>query len=63
MHITRLHKLRFDQISCSGTSGMHWQNGVSKWYEIVKRLGTPALAQSNGKLWSCKVGRNYGICR
>jgi len=41
MHIILLNKLRFDQMSCSGRSGTHWRQGVSKWYEMVKRLGTP----------------------
>jgi len=41
MYIILLNKLRFDQISCSGRSGTCWQYTVPKWYEIVKRLGTP----------------------
>jgi len=45
MYIILLNKLRFDQISCSGRSGTHWQYEVSKWYEIVKRLGIPVLQQ------------------
>ena len=45
LHII-LNKLRFDQIGCSGRSGTRSQYGVPKWYEIVKRLGTPALKQS-----------------
>jgi len=43
MYIILLNKLRFDQISCSGRSGTCWQYTVPKWYEIVKRLGTPVL--------------------
>jgi len=43
MYTILLNKLRFDQISCSGNSGTRWQYGVPKWYEMVKRLGTPAL--------------------
>jgi len=43
MYISLLNKQRFDQISCSGRSGTRWQYGVSKWYEIVKSLGIPAL--------------------
>jgi len=37
MCIILLNKLKFDQVSCSGRSGMRWQYGVLKWYEIVKR--------------------------
>jgi len=48
MYIILLNKLRFDQISCSGRSGTRWQYEVSKWYEIVKRLGIPDLRQ----LWN-----------
>jgi len=40
MYIILLKKLRFDQISCSGRSGTRWQDGMPKWYEIVKRLGS-----------------------
>ena len=43
MYFILLNKLRFDQISCSGRSGTRWQYRVPKWYEIVKRLGTPAV--------------------
>jgi len=43
MYVILLNKLRFDQISCSGRSGTRWQYGVLKWYEILKRLGTPAV--------------------
>jgi len=43
MYIILLNKLRFDQIGCSERSGTRWQYGVPKWYEIVKRLGNPAL--------------------
>jgi len=35
MYIIVLNKLRFDQISCSGRSGMHWQYGLPTWYELV----------------------------
>jgi len=41
MYIILQNELRIDQISCSGRSGTRWQYGVTKWYEIVKRLGTP----------------------
>jgi len=44
MLIILLNKLRVDQISCSRRSGTRWQYGVLKWYEIVKWLGTPGLA-------------------
>jgi len=43
MYIILLNKLRFDQISFSGRSGTRWQYEVPKWYEMVKRLGTPGL--------------------
>jgi len=43
MYIILLYKLRFDQTSCSGRSMV--RVGMPKWYEIVKRLGTPALLQ------------------
>ena len=43
MYVILLKKLRLDQISCSGRSGTRSQYGVPKWYEIVKRLGTPAF--------------------
>jgi len=42
MYIILLKKLSFDQIS-SGRNSTRWQYGVPKWYEIVKRLGTPVL--------------------
>jgi len=45
MYIILLNKLRFDLINYSGRSGTRWQYGVPKWYEIVKRLGTPGLKQ------------------
>jgi len=38
-----LNKQKFHQISCSGRSGMHWQYRMPNWYEIAKRLGSPAL--------------------
>jgi len=44
MYIILLNKVRFYQISCSGRSGTLQQYRVSKWYEIIKSLGTPALA-------------------
>jgi len=50
MYIIILNTTRFDQISCSGRSGTRWQYGLPKWYEMVKRLGTPAL-QPSGALW------------
>jgi len=43
MYIILLNKLRNDQNSCSRRSGTGWQYGLPKWYEIVKRLGTPGL--------------------
>jgi len=43
MYTILLYKLWFDQINCSWRSGTCWQYGVSKWYEIVKSLGTPVL--------------------
>jgi len=53
MYIILLNKQRFDQISCSGRSGTRWQYEVSKRYEIVKRLGIPALYQTAG--WTPRV--------
>jgi len=40
-----LNKPRFDEISCSGSSGTHWQYRKAKWDEIMKRLGTLAMKQ------------------
>jgi len=43
MYVILLNKLKFDQINYSGRSGMRWQYGVPKWYEIVKMLGTAGV--------------------
>ena len=51
MYIIILHKLRLDQITCSGRSGTRCQHGEPKWYKIVKRLGTPAV----GKPWNSRL--------
>jgi len=55
MYTFLLNKLRFNQISCSGSSGTRWQYGVPKWYEMVKRLGTPGLKNvdlQNIRFWA-----------
>ena len=41
-----LNKLKFDKISFSGRRGTRWQYGVPKWYDIVKRLGSPGVVES-----------------
>jgi len=54
MYIILLNKLRCNKISGSGRIGTRWQYGVSKWYEIVKRLGTPGIIYT--RLISVSVG-------
>ena len=52
--ILLLIQLIFHQIVCSTRNVMRWQYGVSKWYEIVKRLGTPVLLE--GEWFSNNIG-------
>jgi len=53
MYIIFLKTLRLDLINHSGRSATRSQYGVPKWYEIVKRLGTPGWKQLASSKFMC----------
>jgi len=53
--IVLMSKLRIDEISCSGRSGTRWQYGVPKWYDIVRRLGSPVIEEPYGILFTTQA--------